>query len=46
MIDLTEQGLVRPPVRPLPGDFLQRRRPDDPDSKVRAAVLEERDAGW
>ena len=39
---LVEAGLARPPVRPLPKDFLTRRLPR-PTASVQQALLEDRD---
>jgi prevent-host-death family protein len=42
---LTRAGLARPAVKPLPRDFWQQPRPRDPEGRVLAALIEERDDG-
>lgn len=44
--ELEKAGLLRRPSRALPRDFLKRRRPEDPQGKVRAALMAEREEGW
>ena len=43
---LVEAGLVREGRRALPKTFLDRPRPSDPDGSLRAAVMDEREAGY
>lgn len=43
--ELARAGVVRIGSAALPPDFLTRERPGDPDSSVRAALLEERRSG-
>jgi len=43
--ELVRAGLARPPVRPLPGDFLRRPRPADPRGRALTLLLEERAEG-
>lgn len=45
LMELIRAGLARPAARPLPRTFWQQRRPRDPQSRVLAAVLEERTEG-
>ena len=45
LLELIRAGLARPAVRPLPRDFWTRRRPHDPQSRVLAALIEERAEG-
>ena len=42
---LVESGPVRPPRAPLPGDFLDRPRPADPEGRLLEALLQERAEG-
>jgi prevent-host-death family protein len=42
---LVAAGTARPPLRPLPDDFFQRRRIRDPEGRSLAALLEERAEG-
>lgn len=42
---LVESGLVRPPRAPVPGDFLDRPRPADPEGRLLEALLQERSEG-
>lgn len=42
MAALVRAGQVRPPTGPLPRNFWTLRRPEDPEGRVRAALLEER----
>ena len=47
LADLEGAGLVRAgPRPPLPGDFLARPRPADPEGRSLSSVLEERAEGW
>jgi prevent-host-death family protein len=43
--ELLRKGLVRPPLRPLPEDFLDRPRPRDPEGLSLRYLLEERREG-
>lgn len=45
LIELVRAGLVRPATRPLPRTFWRQRRSRDPQSKVLAALMEERAEG-
>ncbi len=40
---LVEKGLARAPVSPLPEDFWERPRPEDPQGRALAALLDERE---
>lgn len=42
---LIEAGLVRPAEGPLPNDFWERTRPEDPEGRSLGALLEERERG-
>ena len=43
---LVDQGIVRAPSGPpLPADFWERPRPSDPEGRILAALLEEREQG-
>ena len=44
-LDLIRAGLARPARRPIPHDFWTRPRPQDPQSRVLAALIEERAEG-
>ncbi len=46
LLRLAEQGLIRLGSGHIPESFWDLPRPADPEAKVRAAVLEERDEGW
>jgi prevent-host-death family protein len=45
LLGLIRAGLTRPARRPLPRDFWSRPRPQDPKSRVLAALIEEREEG-
>lgn len=45
LIELIRAGLVRPAGRSLPRKFWQRRRPQDPQSRALAALIEDRAEG-
>ncbi len=43
---LVRAGLMRPPRRKLPRDFLKAPLPPDPESRLSQAVRQEREEGW
>jgi prevent-host-death family protein len=43
--ELIRAGLARPPIAPLPADFWDRPRPEDPEGRALAYLLEERREG-
>jgi len=43
---LLRAGRMRPPRGPLPPDFWDRVRPEDPEGRAMAALLAERESGW
>lgn len=45
LMELIRAGLARPAARPLPRAFWRQRRPRDPQSRVLAALFEERTEG-
>ena len=45
MEELVRAGQVRPPEGPLPADFWDRPRLEDPDGRMVQAILEERAEG-
>ena len=44
--DLERAGLIRRPTRRLDESFWARLRPADPEGRVRAALIAEREDGW
>ena len=42
---LIRAGVIRPPIAPLPADFWDRPRPQDPEGKSLAYIIEERREG-
>jgi prevent-host-death family protein len=46
MADLVRRGLVRPALKPLPADFWDMPRGEDPGGWVLKALLEEREEGY
>jgi len=46
MSELVRAGLVKPPQRRLPRDFLRQAAPADPEGKLLEAVRSDREEGW